>query len=104
MPALIIFSVLFIIPMIISVFFSMTVWSFVDFRFIGLQNYQMFFEDSQLLQGLTNTWIYAVSTSMSKVVLALFIAVFLTSNIRLRGMLRSISSIETFSPFPNNSR
>ena len=90
MPALIIFSVLFIIPMIISVFFSMTVWSFVDFRFIGLQNYQMFFEDSQLLQGLTNTWIYAVSTSMSKVVLALFIAVFLTSNIRLRGMLRSI--------------
>ena len=90
LPALTVFTVLFIIPMIISVFFSMTVWSFADFRFVGLQNYKMFFEDSQLLQGLGNTLIYAFSTSMSKVVLALLISIFLTSNIRLRGALRSV--------------
>ncbi len=90
LPALTVFTVLFIVPMIISVFFSMTVWSFADFRFVGLQNYEMFFEDSQLLQGLGNTLIYAFSTSMSKVVLALLISIFLTSNIRLRGALRSV--------------
>ncbi len=90
LPALTVFTVLFIVPMIISVFFSMTVWSFADFRFVGLQNYKMFFEDSQLLQGLGNTLIYAFSTSMSKVVLALLISIFLTSNIRLRGALRSV--------------
>lgn len=90
LPALTVFTVLFIVPMIISVFFSMTVWSFTDFRFVGLQNYKMFFEDSQLLQGLGNTLIYAFSTSMSKVVLALLISIFLTSNIRLRGALRSV--------------
>ena len=90
LPALTVFTVLFIVPMIISVFFGMTVWSFADFRFVGLQNYKMFFEDSQLLQGLGNTLIYAFSTSMSKVVLALLISIFLTSNIRLRGALRSV--------------
>lgn len=90
LPTLTVFTVLFIVPMIISVFFSMTVWSFADFRFVGLQNYKMFFEDSQLLQGLGNTLIYAFSTSMSKVVLALLISIFLTSNIRLRGALRSV--------------
>ena len=90
LPALTVFTVLFIVPMIISVFFSMTVWSFADFRFVGLQNYKMFFEDSQLLQGLGNTLIYAFSTSMSKVVLALLLSIFLTSTIRLRGALRSV--------------
>ena len=90
LPTLTVFTVLFIVPMIISVFFSMTVWSFADFRFVGLQNFKMFFEDSQLLQGLGNTLIYAFSTSMSKVVLALLISIFLTSNIRLRGALRSV--------------
>lgn len=90
LPVLLIFTVLFIVPMLISVFFSLTVWSFTDFTFVGLQNYRMFFEDSQLMQGLANTLIYAFTTSGSKVVLAFFVAVFLTSNIRLRGVLRSV--------------
>lgn len=89
-PALVIFTVLFIIPMVISVFFSLTVWSFTDFEFVGLQNYRMFFEDKQLMQSLGNTLIYALSTSGSKVILAFFIAVFLTSNIRMRGAMRSV--------------
>ena len=89
-PALVIFTVLFIIPMVISVFFSLTVWSFTDFEFVGLQNYKMFFEDKQLMQGLGNTLFYALSTSGSKVILAFFIAVFLTSNIRMRGAMRSV--------------
>ena len=33
-------------------------------------------EDQQLMQGLANTLIYALSTSGSKVILAFFIAVF----------------------------
>lgn len=90
LPALVIFTVLFIVPMIISVFFSLTVWSFTDFEFVGLKNYEMFFEDQQLMQGLANTLIYALSTSGSKVILAFFIAVFLTSSVRMRGVMRSV--------------
>lgn len=90
MPVLIIFSIFFVIPMIISVFFSMTVWSLIDFEFVGLQNYKMFFQDKQLLQGLLNTLIYACTTSGAKVILAFFIAIFLTSKIKMRGTLRSV--------------
>ena len=90
LPALVIFTVLFIVPMIISVFFSLTVWSFTDFEFVGLKNYEMFFEDQQLMQGLANTLIYALSTSGSKVILAFFIAVFLTSSFRMRGVMRFV--------------
>ena len=90
LPALVIFTVLFIVPMIISVFFSLTVWSFTDFELVGLKNYEMFFEDQQLMQGLANTLIYALSTSGSKVILAFFIAVFLTSSVRMRGVMRSV--------------
>lgn len=90
LPALVIFTVLFIVPMIISVFFSLTVWSFTDFEFVGLKNYEMFFEDQQLMQGLANTLIYALNTSGSKVILAFFIAVFLTSSVRMRGVMRSV--------------
>ena len=89
-PVLVIFTVLFIVPMIVSVFFSLTVWSFTDFEFVGLKNYEMFFEDQQLMQGLANTLIYALSTSGSKVILAFFIAVFLTSSVRMRGVMRSV--------------
>ena len=89
-PVLVIFTVLFIVPMIISVFFSLTVWSFTDFEFVGLKNYEMFFEDQQLMQGLANTLIYALSTSGSKVILAFFISVFLTSSVRMRGVMRSV--------------
>ena len=69
---------------------SSGVWSFTDFEFVGLKNYEMFFEDQQLMQGLANTLIYALSTSGSKVILAFFIAVFLTSSVRMRGVMRSV--------------
>lgn len=90
LPVLIIFSIFFVVPMVISVFFSMTVWSLIDFEFVGLKNYIMFFQDKQLLQGLLNTLIYACTTSGAKVILAFFIAIFLTSKIKFRGALRSV--------------
>lgn len=89
-PVLVVFTMLFIVPMIISVYFSMTVWSLIDFEFVGLQNYIMFFQDKQLMEGLIHTLVYALSTCVSKVILAFFIAMFLTSKIRMRGALRSV--------------
>jgi raffinose/stachyose/melibiose transport system permease protein len=46
--------------------------------------------DPQLLSGLRNTIIYAVLTSGFKVVISLPLATLLTSNIRLKGLLRGI--------------
>lgn len=90
LPTMIIFVGLFIIPMVISFYFSLTVWSFIDVTFVGLENFKMFLQDKTLSRSLLNTFIYAFSTSGIKVVLAFFIAVFLTGNIKLKRVLRSM--------------
>lgn len=90
MPALIVFVALFIIPMLLSVYFSMTVWNFDGFTFCGFDNFVMFVSEPSLRIGIKNTLIYAIMTSSLKVILAFFLAIFLTSGIRTKTVLRSI--------------
>src|SRR6185503_14511285 len=58
--------------------------------FIGFENYIDFVGDPQLVSGLRNTIIYAVLTSGLKVIIALPLAMLLTSSIRLKGLFRGI--------------
>jgi raffinose/stachyose/melibiose transport system permease protein len=80
----------FLVPTILAFYFSLTRWSLFDATFIGLDNYATFLGDAQLMAGLRNTLIYAVLTSGLKVVISLPLAMLLTSNIRLKGLLRGI--------------
>ncbi len=89
-PSLVVFIILFIIPMILSLFFSLTVWNFDGFTFCGLDNFKMFLTEPPLRIGIKNTLIYAILTSGLKVLVAFFIAVFLTSSIRTKNLQRSI--------------
>lgn len=89
-PAVVIFGVFFLLPMVMSLYFSLTVWNFDSARFVGLENFKMFFSERSLAGSVKNTLIYAVLTSGTKVVLAFFLALFLTSNIKARGFLRSV--------------
>ncbi|MUG45255.1 MULTISPECIES: carbohydrate ABC transporter permease [Paenibacillus] len=90
LPAGIIFFIFFLLPTIVSFFFSMTRWTLTDWEFIGLDNFIMFFKESSLNIGFRNTFIYAVMTSGTKVVLGLLLAVLLTSGIRSKDFLRSV--------------
>jgi raffinose/stachyose/melibiose transport system permease protein len=90
LPAAVIYGLLFAIPTFASFYFSLTRWSIFESRFIGFDNFVMFFSEPALLKGFTNTLIYAVITSGSKVVLGLLLAVLLTSQIVARGYLRSV--------------
>lgn len=90
MPAAVIFTVLFLVPTIASLWFSLTRWDLFEAHFIGLDNYRQFFKEPFLIQGLVNTLIYAVLTSASKSVLGLLLAVLLTSGILWQGFLRSV--------------
>ena len=90
LPTAIIYGVLFLIPTFASLYFSLTRWSLFESKFIGLDNFRLFFQEPQLVKGFTNTLIYAVVTSGSKVVLGLLLAVLLTSQIVARGYLRSV--------------
>lgn len=89
-PALVIYGVFFILPTIMSFFFSLTVWDFKGFTFCGLQNFKMFLSDSSLYSSIGHTLIYAVLTSGLKLILAFGIALFLTSNIKTKNLLRAI--------------
>jgi len=90
LPAALVFGVFFAVPTALAFYFSLTRWSLFDAVFIGLDNYVSFLSDPQLLSGLRNTIIYAVLTSGLKVIIALPLAMLLTSRIRLKGLFRGM--------------
>ena len=90
LPAALVFGIFFLVPTLLAFYFSLTRWSLFDSVFIGLDNYVSFLSDPQLLSGLRNTIIYAVLTSGLKVIIALPLAMLLTSRIRLKGLFRGM--------------
>ena len=90
LPAAIVYMVIFILPTLLSFFFSTTRWTLFDWEFIGLDNYISFFNESSLNIGFRNTLVYAIVTCIFKLVLGLLLGVFLTSKIRTRNYLRSV--------------
>lgn len=89
-PALAMFFIFFLLPVIVSFPFSFTVWSLTDWRFTGFDNYFMFFREHSLRIGIQNTLVFAVVTCLLKVVLGLGLAVLLTSSIRIKTFMRSV--------------
>jgi raffinose/stachyose/melibiose transport system permease protein len=90
LPLAVVFTVFFIIPTIISFFFSLTVWSLTEFRFVGLYNFKTFLSEYSLRIGIKNTLIYAVCTSGLKVILGLALALLLTWKLKTKHIIRSI--------------
>jgi raffinose/stachyose/melibiose transport system permease protein len=89
LPAFAVFFVFFLVPTATSFFYSLTRWTLFDYQFIGLDNFKAFFSEPELTRGLTNTLIYAVVTSGTKVVLGMALAVLLTSSVIGRAFMRS---------------
>jgi raffinose/stachyose/melibiose transport system permease protein len=89
LPAFAVFFVFFLLPTLSSFYYSLTRWTLFDSEFIGLDNFRQFFEEPALTKGLTNTLIYAVTTSGLKVILGMLLAVLLTSSVWGRAFMRS---------------
>jgi len=89
-PAMTIYIGLFIVPTLVSFFFSLTRWTLMDWEFIGFENYVAFFSESSLSIGIKNTFVYAVLTCASKVFFGLLLGVFLTSKLKSKNFLRSV--------------
>lgn len=90
LPAGVVFLVLFVIPTVVSFYFSLTRWTLFDSEFIGLENFRNFVQEPALVKGLTNTLVFAVVTAGLKVILGMGLAVLLTRPILARGYLRSV--------------
>jgi raffinose/stachyose/melibiose transport system permease protein len=90
LPAFAVFFVFFLLPTFSSFYYSLTRWTLFESEFIGLDNFRQFFEEPALTKGLTNTLIYAVTTSGLKVVFGMLLAVLLTSSVIGRAFMRSV--------------
>ena len=91
LPAIVVFSVFFLIPIVISLIFSMMNWTFTGMSWAGFNNYITFFKDYSMTIGIKNTLLYAFGTMGAKCILGFLLAVFLTSNIKSKNFLRSIA-------------
>ena len=56
-PIGIIFTIFFVIPTIVSFFFSMTRWTLFDWEFVGFENFIQYFKEASLAIGFKNTLI-----------------------------------------------
>lgn len=76
LPALLIFSLFIVIPMISSIYYSLTDWNGLDpkITFIGLDNYRKLMDDSEVWIALKNTVLFAVLVTLAQNILSLVLA------------------------------
>ena len=89
-PAAALYIVFFAVPTFASFYFAFTRWTLFDATFIGFDNFILFFQEAQLVQGFINTFIYGFTTSAAKVVIGMALALLLTSPLIGRGYLRAV--------------
>ena len=51
LPAAIVFGIIFVIPTLLSFYYSMTRWTLFETEFIGLENFVQFFREPALTSG-----------------------------------------------------
>jgi raffinose/stachyose/melibiose transport system permease protein len=90
MPSSIIYLVIFLLPTFLSFYFSLTIWNLTDARFVGLDNFELFFREPSLLHSIGNTLIFSFASTIPKVIFAVLFAVLLTSRLKSRNILRTI--------------
>ncbi|UPK41625.1 carbohydrate ABC transporter permease [Paenibacillus pabuli] len=91
-PALLIYSVFFVIPAIAAFYYSFTDWRLdrMDLKFIGWDNFEKIFSDKTLILALKNTAIFAVVTVAGKNIIGLLLAVALNMRLKTKNLLRAI--------------
>ena len=89
-PGVFIYVLIFAIPTFASFYFSMTRWNLMDSTFIGLDNFFTFFSQTNTKASIANTFVFAFTTSLSKVILGMLIALGLCSRIKSASYLKSV--------------
>ena len=83
--AILLYLIFFVIPSFIGIYYSFTDWNRYtsDINFVGFDNFNtIFFSNINYLQSIKNTLIFTIITILLKTVVALLLALLLTSGIR----------------------
>ncbi len=91
-PALLIFSVFFIIPTIQGFYYGLTNWNTYaeNIDFVGVQNFIELFQEGVLPLAFKNTLIYSVLTTFLLNIVGLALALALNEKIKTGGFFRTI--------------
>jgi len=91
-PALLIYTLFFVFPALIGLFYSFTDWRLdrETIKFIGWDNFERIFTDKTLRLAIKNTMIFAVVTVVGKNLLGIALAVGLNMKLRSKNILRAI--------------
>lgn len=92
-PALIAFVILVAFPFVSSIALSFTEWNFVSgwkgIKWVGLKNFQSLLTDRNFAYAVKNTFIYAVKTVPTSIVLALILAYVLNDKVYGKKLFRT---------------
>ncbi|RFZ79632.1 sugar ABC transporter permease [Lacrimispora amygdalina] len=91
--ALLLYSVLFVLPGVIGIGYSFTDWSSYSdqLKFVGLENFKTVFSaDGNYLKIMKNTLVFTLGTTVIKNILGLALAVLLTKSIRFLNFHRGV--------------
>ncbi|QOS79062.1 sugar ABC transporter permease [Paenibacillus sp. JNUCC31] len=91
-PALLIYSIFFVVPAIAAFYYSFTDWRLdrIDLKFVGWANFEKIFSDKTLILALKNTAIFAIVTVIGKNLIGLLLAVALNMRLKTKNLLRAI--------------
>lgn len=93
LPAALIYGIFFLIPVLAAVVLSFTDWNINRMFspvFSGLSNFRKLFADEVFLRSVFNTLLFAVCTTIGKVVLGLGLALLLVKSTRRNKLMRTI--------------
>ena len=91
MPAVILFTVFFLAPIFISVYYSFTDFSGIGAaKFIGFKNYQVLLKDKLFFIALKNTFIILIGITITILPLSFIVALLLEKPFRGSGVVQSM--------------
>jgi raffinose/stachyose/melibiose transport system permease protein len=94
--ALVIYTVLFVLPGLIGIGYSFTDWSAykTEVNFVGLENFKTVFSTNEnYLKYIGNTLLFTVVTTVEKTVIGLLLAIILAGDVKFRNFHRSVMYI-----------
>ena len=91
-PALILYGLLFIVPLFLGLYYSMTDWNGIGQQqnFVGLNNYVNLFSDKRIVNSLFFSFKYAIFLVIIVNLLAIALGLLLDSKIKFKNLFRAL--------------
>ena len=89
LPLGIIYGFFYLLPTVLSFFFSLTTWTLDKYRFVGLANFETFFTEPYLSISVKNTVIFALLSCMGKTGRSARLSVYLEGRRKMKDTMLS---------------